>query len=349
MKTRKKIAVIFLSLLMCVITASCGISDYIFEPQDEDSSESKVTEVEDSSESKVTEVEVTQKKKTYARSTEKDFEIVGGVLMSYTGNESHIVIPNNVIKINERAFWSINTLESVVIPGSVKEIGSSAFWSCAGLEFVHIAEGVRTIDKSVFWSCPSLADVNLPKSVTEIEDSAFANCDALKIHAPKDSVSESYAIKNKITYDNSIVVYSPDEESKKTKIPASKYQYGTFTSFEIEDGITEIGADAFSYCKTLEMMKIPSSVRKIGGNAFEYCYSLSFVDIDDGCVEIGSGAFEYCRSLKDANIPESVEKIEDSAFDYCGEDFTIHTPKGSYAESFAIKKGFAYDNTDVEK
>jgi len=57
---------------MCIITVSCGINDFNFK-----------TQYEDSSESKVDEVDITSKKETDIKSYENDFEIIYGALMSY--------------------------------------------------------------------------------------------------------------------------------------------------------------------------------------------------------------------------------------------------------------------------
>ena len=48
-------------------------------------------------------------------------------------------------------------------------------------------------------------------------------------------------------------------------------------SVEIPDGVTEIGAYAFSGCKSLTSIVIPNSVTEIGIAAFEDCRSLSSV------------------------------------------------------------------------
>ena len=48
-------------------------------------------------------------------------------------------------------------------------------------------------------------------------------------------------------------------------------------TFEIPDGVTEIGIGAFSGCKSLEKINIPESVTKIGGGAFVGCFSLKVI------------------------------------------------------------------------
>ena len=57
----------------------------------------------------------------------ESFEIEGGILRRYRGDEAHVVIPAGVTRIGESAFEGCETLASVDIPGSVTEIGDEAF------------------------------------------------------------------------------------------------------------------------------------------------------------------------------------------------------------------------------
>ena len=64
-----------------------------------------------------------------------------------------LVIPNDITKIKDYAFYNCDGLTEVTIPNSVTEIGSSAFRGCSGL-----------------------TSVTIPNSVTEIGGEAFVNC-----------------------------------------------------------------------------------------------------------------------------------------------------------------------------
>ena len=58
---------------------------------------------------------------------------------------------------------------------------------------------------------------------------------------------------------------------------------------------------------------------------------------------IRDDAFAECSSLEKIILPESLTDISDTAFDNCS-NVTIYAPKGSYAESYAIEKGYSYVN-----
>lgn len=83
------------------------------------------------------------------------------------------------------------------------------------------------------------------------------------------------------------------------------------------NGITEIGYQAFDSCTNLTTINIPSSVTTIGGSAFNGCSSLANITIPNGVTSIGNSAFDSCTSLESITIPNSVTTIGNIAFSRC--------------------------------
>mgnify|MGYP005965192129 CR=1 FL=1 len=85
----------------------------------------------------------------------------------------------------------------------------------------------------------------------------------------------------------------------------------------IPSSVTSIGKGAFFRCHSLSEIVIPSSVTRIGDGEFYGCVSLSEIVIPSSVTSIGGSAFSRCYSLSEIVIPSSVTSICDSAFSYC--------------------------------
>ena len=88
-------------------------------------------------------------------------------------------------------------------------------------------------------------------------------------------------------------------------------------AYSVKVGTRIICDSAFSFCRSLSEIVIPSSVTSIGKGAFSYCVSLSEIVIPSSVTSIGKGTFSYCYSLSEIVIPSSVTSIGDSAFYRC--------------------------------
>ena len=94
----------------------------------------------------------------------------------------------------------------------------------------------------------------------------------------------------------------------------------------IEEGVTEIGVDAFSVCTSLETVTLPQSLQKIGEKAFSYCTSLKTINIPDSVNVIGPKAFCFCKSLTSIGIPEGITEIGYATFGYAENLTTVNIP-----------------------
>ena len=96
----------------------------------------------------------------------------------------------------------------------------------------------------------------------------------------------------------------------------------------IPEGVTSIGAEAFSGCSSLASVVIPKGVTSIGNWAFYDCSSLTSVVIPEGVTSIGIRAFCGCTSLTSIVIPEGVTYIGWEAFYGCSSLASIVIPEG---------------------
>ena len=82
----------------------------------------------------------------------------------------------------------------------------------------------------------------------------------------------------------------------------------------IEQGITDLGKNAFAYCEDITNITIPNSVISIGDFAFDGCEHLTNIIIPESVTSIGGHAFSRCHSLTSITIPNSVTSIGEFAF-----------------------------------
>lgn len=98
----------------------------------------------------------------------------------FNGNEiKNLVIPNEIISINNYAFQNCSGLTSVTIPNSISSIGMCAFYGCSGLTSLTIPNSVTTINYQAFYGCSSIPSITIPNSVTSIGGRAFNGCEDL--------------------------------------------------------------------------------------------------------------------------------------------------------------------------
>ena len=230
-------------------------------------------------------------------------------------NLMRITIPDSVTKIGMGAFNGCASLTDITIPDSVIEIAGHTFCGCTRLTSITIPDSVTKIGMGAFYGCTGLTDITIPDGVTKISGSAFRFCASLTNITIPDGV-----------------IWIGDLDF---------YDCASLTSITIPDSITEIGYYAFSGCASLTSITIPDSITEIGRYAFFRCASLTSIIIPDSITEIDSCTFSGCASLTNITIPDGVTVISNRAFDGCT-SLTIHAPKGSYAEKYAIENKISF-------
>lgn len=85
----------------------------------------------------------------------------------------------------------------------------------------------------------------------------------------------------------------------------------------VAHGITYIGFQAFSYCKSLSSVQLPDTLTGIGQHAFAYCKSLPSVLLPEGVKHIKDYAFAHCYHLQELTLPTTLKSIGKAAFCSC--------------------------------
>lgn len=138
-------------------------------------------------------------------------------------------------------------------------------------------------------------------------------------------LGEGYNVTFSLDTETGILVISGEGGMYRSPVQGGIYESDTpfypykdyIRSVVIEEGVTSIGAYAFSNCINLTDVEIAFTVIAIGQQSFRNSTGLTEVVIPEGVVTIGDAAFWGCTGLVNVTIPNSVMFIEDIAFSDC--------------------------------
>lgn len=130
-----------------------------------------------------------------------DFTIKHGTLISYTGNEKVVTVPDEVKVIGSDAFSSDmgngENLTKVIINGNVKKIDDSAF-AFTFADVIVINEGTLEIGDNAFMDS-YIDEIYFPASIKKVGVNIMETEEGLsnaRIHVIKDSVVDKYFKEN---------------------------------------------------------------------------------------------------------------------------------------------------------
>lgn len=219
-------------------------------------------------------------------------EADGGItLTAYLGEESHVVVPEElegfpVTGIGSMTFCKSSKLTSVTLPDSIKSIADYAFHGCSSLTSVKLPAGVTSIADHGFWDCTGLISVTIPGSVKSIGDYAFKGCSSLTSVRLPDGVTDIG--------------------------DGAFFGCRSLSAVSLPESVTRIGKKAFSWCERLTSAVIPDSVTNIGEETFSWCKSLLSVTIPGSVTSIGRKVFAGCTDALTVLCPQNSE-----AWRYC--------------------------------
>jgi hypothetical protein len=184
----------------------------------------------------------------------------------------------------------INDMEitNLIIPNNVTKIGDYAFFGCYGLTSVTIPNSVTSIGSYVFSGCRSLTSVTIPNSVTDIGESAFSGCKFSSLIIPN-------SVKNigKYAFEGCSRLTTVTIGSNVTTIGEGAFcDCSSLKSVTIPNSVTDIGADAFS---NIDFISVISLIE----NPFEIHYgTFSNNTINNSLLYVPVGTIDKYKSTK---------------------------------------------------
>lgn len=238
-----------------------------------------------------------------------------------------ITLPSELSELKHGVFSSCTSLEKIDIPANIKEIQNNTFSNCTSLKEVNLPTGLTKIGDSAFVGCESLASIAIPKSVKSFGASVFNNYlktvyfegseeewNAITFGAnntpleqaeiifnstgatvpdePKDSITWSFD-----SSDGHLFLSGSGDMLEREK--ASDYEWYGFRSsiksLTIGEGVTSVGANAFTGFVNLGEIIVGKDIKKIGNNSFAGCAKLSLISFVGEPGNISSSAFVGCN------------------------------------------------------
>ena len=99
-------------------------------------------------------------------------------------------------------------------------------------------------------------------------------------------------------------------------------------------GVTNIGEEAFSGNKNIELVVLPKALTSIADQVFMDCSNLKSVSIPDTVTSIGRGAFGDCTKLAEVQLPKGLTEIPNTFFYGCKSLAKIKIPEGVQSVGF---------------
>ncbi len=205
------------------------------------------------------------------------FDETGTVLEFYDGTESHLVIPQGVVRIASSACHDCDSLESITFPDSLEVIDDYAFSGCQNLT------------------------AYVPAHV-EVDDDAFEDC-RMFVHGGM--LVECNRQEAEIILPTGITMLGVEHP----RYQAVFQELGTLERIVLPEGLLEINADVFRECTNLREVHLPSTLRSISVNAFQGCTALRHIEFPDSLRIIEDGAFCGCTALEEVILPDSVSEV----------------------------------------
>ena len=220
-----------------------------------------------------------------------------------------IILPENVERIGNSAFYQALALRELNFPSSLRSVGDYAFYNTPiRMNPLVLPEGFEKIGANAFCHCGKLSEVILPSTIKQIGDEAFSTTKISSVNLPEGLESIGW----RAFWDTSL---------KEVSIPNSCLNFGTdyvgenfamnryLEKIHLPEGMTEIPYGFVCNDIMLREINIPHTVKHIGKRALAQCTSLKRLEFPLGMQSLGEGALGYLDSLECIVFPASMKSL----------------------------------------
>ncbi|GEM_PF-3524967 len=205
-------------------------------------------------------------------------ETIGSDAFYQCASLSAVTFSEGLTEISSYAFSQCSELKYIILPESLVSLGISAFNGCSKLESVNIPYGLTKLESYTFANCGGLLSVLLDTNITTIDSAVFSNSSKVTVYCYENSAAHNYCIAESVKYSliNSNSDFTYTTQNGEVTIVRYNGMGGNVTIPDTIDGlpVTSIGDHAFTGCKSVTQLTVPSSVSSIGAGAFAFCPAL---------------------------------------------------------------------------
>ena len=200
-----------------------------------------------------------------------------------------IDLPDQLKHIGQQAFRAC-PFEEIVIPDEVESVGYRAFYECTNLKRVYYG-AQRSTEQYIFNLCEGIREITIGNKVTRIPSRTFEP-DTIEVLTLGEKLEklDDYAITGKT---EKLVLPASLRSIGKEALPIAR-------ELIFSEGIEEIGPNAFVNSE-VEVLYLPEGLLKIGGErmggAFSNCRKLHKVILPSTLQEIEPYAFHWCAKI----------------------------------------------------
>lgn len=275
---------------------------------------------------------------------------------------SKLFVHDNVIILDDYAFYKCGNLKAIEFGNNVQTIGEYCFCQCSSIENLSLPQGLQTLRIGALQSLDKLTELTIPANVQSIESGCFLHDTNLSSVIFEDSEKDIFIGSGQYSSEPVFIgcplqkVYIGRSLKSKTlssstgtgySVPPFKNQTG-LTSVIIGEGVKVLGSYLFDGCTSLTTINTPNSLEEVGNGIFDDCTSLPIInniryadkcaisvidkDVDNFVLSketrlISHYCFSGCKRLKSITLPDDLVFWGDGVFSGCSALSEITIPK----------------------
>ena len=226
------------------------------------------------------------------------------------------VVPEGVVALADRAFFSCDQVRSISLPKSLRTIGSAAFAKCASLLAFNVPEDnpvFRSFEGALYDKSLSTllrypsnkpgATLEFPEEIKEVRRGALVGATNLRAIKIPDALTEF----------STLGLESLELET--IEVASSHPTLRVVAGILYDKSLSTLLRHPPRRPETSRV--VPRETERIAPGAFRNAKNLTDVHISPGTKVIDKRAFEGCSNLRSIVPPPTLERIEDDAFAEC--------------------------------